>query len=242
MQTQLLTRSAQLLDTVSGYDQVLVITHDNPDPDAIASGWSLKWLVERKLGIPTRLIGGGGIVRAENRQMVKLLDAPIELVQDYYHVDQTAAILVDCGYGASNHLLADTGLRPVGVVDHHQCGRATGAASLQGPAQTRRGDRDHCRQLPPRAAPRAASGVGHGIALRDPHGDQRRRDVAQPAGSVGYFLVDALCRSHPARRDRERTPAAGLLRRRGTGSAKCLHLRRCGPVFSAAGGRCGIGR
>lgn len=123
MQTQVLTRSAQLLDTVSGFQHVLVITHDNPDPDAIASGWSLKWLIERKLAIPSRLIGGGAIVRAENRQMVKLLGAPIELIQDFYHVDQTAAILVDCGYGSSNHLLADTGLRPVGVVDHHQFGR-----------------------------------------------------------------------------------------------------------------------
>ena len=125
MHTQLLTRSAQLLDTVSGFEGVLVITHDNPDPDAVASGWSLKWLIEQKLALPTRLIGGGGIARAENRQMVKLLAAPIELVEGYHPVDRTAAILVDCGFGASNHLLADSGLRPVGVVDHHRCGRSS---------------------------------------------------------------------------------------------------------------------
>jgi nanoRNase/pAp phosphatase (c-di-AMP/oligoRNAs hydrolase) len=123
MQTQLLTRSAQLLDTVSGSERVLAITHDNPDPDAIASGWALKCLIERKAGVPTRLVGAGGIVRAENRQMVKLLQAPIELVQDLEHMEGVAAFLVDCGYGASNHLLADSGLRPTGVIDHHSCGR-----------------------------------------------------------------------------------------------------------------------
>lgn len=119
MKTQLLTRSAQLLDTVSAYESALVITHDNPDPDAIASGWSVKWLFERQLGLPTRLIGGGGIVRAENRQLVRLLQAPIELVQDLAPLAQGAAILVDCGYGATNHLLASSGLRPLAVIDHH---------------------------------------------------------------------------------------------------------------------------
>ena len=51
-------RSTRLLNALDGYERVLVVTHDNPDPDAIASGWGLCWLIREKLGKPTRLIGG----------------------------------------------------------------------------------------------------------------------------------------------------------------------------------------
>jgi nanoRNase/pAp phosphatase (c-di-AMP/oligoRNAs hydrolase) len=105
---------------MAGYEQVLVVTHDYPDPDAIASGWALRWLITEKLGKPVRLIGGGAIVRAENRHMVKLLVPPIELV-DEIEVDQrTATVLVDCSSTMSNHLLSNCRLQPIAVIDHHE--------------------------------------------------------------------------------------------------------------------------
>ncbi len=113
------TRSSRLLGILSDFDRVLVITHDNPDPDAIASGWAIRWMVESKLGIPTRLYAGGGIVRAENRHMVQLLKPPIELVDTIDITKDTAAILVDCEFTAENHLLAKSSARPVAVIDHH---------------------------------------------------------------------------------------------------------------------------
>jgi nanoRNase/pAp phosphatase (c-di-AMP/oligoRNAs hydrolase) len=112
-------RSSRLLGVLSDFKSVLIITHDNPDPDAIASGWAVQWLVQSKLGIRTRLIGGGGIVRAENRQMVQLLQPPIELLDTVEVSEDTAAVLVDCEYAADNHLLSNSSVRPVAVVDHH---------------------------------------------------------------------------------------------------------------------------
>jgi nanoRNase/pAp phosphatase (c-di-AMP/oligoRNAs hydrolase) len=113
-------RSTRLLNAMAGYEQVLVVTHDYPDPDAIASGWALRWLITEKLGKPVRLIGGGAIVRAENRHMVKLLVPPIELV-DEIEVDQrTATVLVDCSSTMSNHLLSNCRLQPIAVIDHHE--------------------------------------------------------------------------------------------------------------------------
>jgi nanoRNase/pAp phosphatase (c-di-AMP/oligoRNAs hydrolase) len=113
-------RSTRLLIALANYEQVFVVTHDNPDPDAIASGWGLRWMIGEKLARPARLIGGGAIVRAENRHMVKLLNPPIELV-DEIQVDQgTATVLVDCSSTASNHLLGSAGVRPIAVIDHHQ--------------------------------------------------------------------------------------------------------------------------
>ncbi len=113
-------RSTRLLAALTDYEQVMVVTHDNPDPDAIASGWGLCWMIGEKLGKPARLIGGGAIVRAENRYMVKLLNPPIELVDEIEVGERTAAILVDCSSAASNHLLDSAGVRPIAVVDHHQ--------------------------------------------------------------------------------------------------------------------------
>ncbi len=45
-----LSKSDELLQVLRSYDRVLVVMHDNPDPDAIASGWGVQVLIEEKLG------------------------------------------------------------------------------------------------------------------------------------------------------------------------------------------------
>ena len=117
------SRSDRLLKALSGYRQVLVVTHDNPDPDGMAAGWVLVRLIEEKLGLNARLIGGGDIVRAENRHMVELLKPPIELVRTVECTDETAVILVDCGLGSQNHLFRNNAVKPIAVVDHHETAR-----------------------------------------------------------------------------------------------------------------------
>jgi nanoRNase/pAp phosphatase (c-di-AMP/oligoRNAs hydrolase) len=108
------------LNVLSGFERITIVMHDNPDPDAIATGWAVCTLIEEKLAKPVQLLGGGAIVRAENRHMVDLLMPPIELVS---HLDaggdKTAMILVDCGIGTTNHLATRSGITPVGVIDHH---------------------------------------------------------------------------------------------------------------------------
>lgn len=113
-------RSTRLIETLRQFQQLLIVTHDNPDPDAIASGWAVACLIKERLGRGARLIGGGGIVRAENRHMLKLLNPPIELVDELEIEQGTAAILVDCSSSTANHLLSNTHLKPVAVIDHHE--------------------------------------------------------------------------------------------------------------------------
>lgn len=124
MNTSQLSRSdsSRLLNVLEGYEQVLVVMHDNPDPDAIAAGWGIEVLVRECLGKSVRVIAGGAIVRAENCHMVDLLLPPIELVNDINVDPQTATILVDCGMEATNHLLTRHGITPVGIIDHHRNG------------------------------------------------------------------------------------------------------------------------
>ncbi|MCA9151119.1 MAG: DHH family phosphoesterase [Planctomycetales bacterium] len=114
-----LYRSRRLLHIVGQYEKATIVTHDNPDPDAIATGWALRELITRRIGVPTRLVGGGAIVRAENRYMVELLQPPIELVDRLDFDDRTAIILVDCGIAATHHLLAGRREWPTAVIDHH---------------------------------------------------------------------------------------------------------------------------
>ncbi|MEX0938902.1 MAG: DHH family phosphoesterase [Pirellulales bacterium] len=118
-----LTQSDSFLQALAGYRRFLVITHDNPDPDAIATGWAIHLLIQERLGGNVRLIGGGEIVRAENRHMVDLLEPPIELVRKIEVTTDTATILVDCAAGTTNHLLTREDKVPVVVIDHHQNGR-----------------------------------------------------------------------------------------------------------------------
>ena len=117
------TASARLLDVLDDYEQILVVMHDNPDPDAIASGWGIEVLVRQKLQKPVRVVGGGAIVRAENHHMVDLLCPPIELVDEISVDKNTATILVDCGVEATNQLLTRQGIRPVGIIDQHTIGK-----------------------------------------------------------------------------------------------------------------------
>ena len=114
-----LYRTRRLLHVIGQFDRALIVTHDNPDPDAIATGWALRELITRRIGVPTRLVGGGAIVRAENRYMVELLRPPIELVDRLDFDERTAIILVDCGVSATHHLLAGRREWPTAVIDHH---------------------------------------------------------------------------------------------------------------------------
>ncbi len=111
--------SERFLRTVSRYERVFVVTHDNPDPDALATGWAIVWLIQEKLGKPARLLGGGNILRAENRHMVELLTPPIELVRQIDCPDGTGVVLVDCQSGSQNHIFSGNQVQPAVVIDHH---------------------------------------------------------------------------------------------------------------------------
>ena len=115
-------RSDRLLSVLDEYRETLVIMHNNPDPDAMATGWAVVILAKRRLRKPARLVGRGPILRAENLEFVRLLQPPIELV-DEVDVDEGAAtVLVDCSPGSMNHLLEGE-RTPTAVIDHHESRR-----------------------------------------------------------------------------------------------------------------------
>jgi nanoRNase/pAp phosphatase (c-di-AMP/oligoRNAs hydrolase) len=95
-------------------DRVLILTHNDPDPDALASGLALRSLLRRTR--QTAIIGCmQGVTRPENQRMVKLLDLNYEVIG----ADQLAGFdkiaLVDVQPHYFPGLLPHADL----VIDHH---------------------------------------------------------------------------------------------------------------------------
>lgn len=60
---------------------LLILTHDFPDPDALACAFALSYLAKHCYNINTRIAYGGIIGRAENKEMVKVLKMPVHKVK-----------------------------------------------------------------------------------------------------------------------------------------------------------------
>ncbi len=107
-----------------GRRKLLVLTHDNPDPDSIASAWILGRLA-RRVGVPSVTLGYGGIVgRTENQAMIDVLRVPLKPLGRLEIGSFDAVALVDTQPRAGNNSLP-MDRAPDLVFDHHPCRRAT---------------------------------------------------------------------------------------------------------------------
>ena len=107
------------LRSAAGTGPVLILTHDNPDPDALASGKALAILLKNAWNIPSRLLYSGLVLRAENRALLDLLTPEWEPGDMTADLDQyTSVALVDTQLGAGNNRLP-AGYIPQIVIDHH---------------------------------------------------------------------------------------------------------------------------
>ncbi|MBI5493834.1 MAG: DHH family phosphoesterase [Deltaproteobacteria bacterium] len=111
-------RVAQLLHLAKGKKRALLLTHDNPDPDSLASAWALGQLLEDRAGLECTVAYGGLIGRAENRAMVRLLKIPVMPVHRVKPEEFDVVGLVDTQPEIGNHSLPEVDL-PVICIDHH---------------------------------------------------------------------------------------------------------------------------
>jgi nanoRNase/pAp phosphatase (c-di-AMP/oligoRNAs hydrolase) len=107
------------LKNAAGSGPVLILTHDNPDPDALAAGKALATLLKDAWDIPSRLLYSGLVLRAENRALLELLTPewePGDSPEDWGQYSSVA--LVDTQPGAGNNRLPGD-MIPQIVIDHH---------------------------------------------------------------------------------------------------------------------------
>lgn len=102
-----------------GPGPVLIVTHDSPDPDALAAGMALAFLFKKAWDIDSRLMYCGLVARAENQAMLRLLATEWEYVDNFGDLSvYTGIVLVDSQPGAGNNSLPE-GVLPAVVIDHH---------------------------------------------------------------------------------------------------------------------------
>lgn len=111
------------LTDLTAYNHIVIQAHDNPDADAVGSGYAL-YRYFLSLGREVRLVYGGSslISKSNLKLMIEELDIPIE------HIDSLDCpellITVDCQYGQGNVTHFDAA--QTAVIDHHDTGMASG--------------------------------------------------------------------------------------------------------------------
>jgi len=109
---------ADLLRVLERPGPLLILPHDNPDPDAMASAAALKYLVAEILKKEAHIVLGGIVGRAENRAMRTYLNITLVPVSEVRFEGDVQIALVDTQPGRSNNSLPD-GVVPTVVIDHH---------------------------------------------------------------------------------------------------------------------------
>jgi len=98
--------------------KVLIITHDNPDPDGLASAYALKYLLYAKWRVGSLIAYGGLIGRAENAALIKHLKIEARHISGVNVRDFSVVALVDTQPGTGNNPLSRA-VEPEIVIDHH---------------------------------------------------------------------------------------------------------------------------
>ncbi len=111
-------RLADLKAVLQGGGNLLILTHDNPDPDALASAFALLKLAESFDGVSGRIAFGGLVGRAENRTMIRELSLPVTPTRYVSFEDVDLIALVDTQPGTKNNSLPDVEKAAI-VIDHH---------------------------------------------------------------------------------------------------------------------------
>lgn len=98
------------------FKDIVIQCHDNPDADAIASGYGI-YLYLKDHGKKSRLLySGSPAIRKSNLvKMVDVLEIPLEYVQEV--PEQDLLITVDCQYGQKN--VTRFPAKEIAVIDHH---------------------------------------------------------------------------------------------------------------------------
>lgn len=109
------------LQDLDKYDPITIQCHDNPDADAIASGYGLYCYFQSKGKNVSLVYSGRNVIQKSNLTlMLELLAIPIEYIPVTEEPVYRPGLLItaDCQYGAGNvtRINADT----IAIIDHHQ--------------------------------------------------------------------------------------------------------------------------
>lgn len=108
----------KILADIKSKRKVLIVTHNNPDPDTIAAAFGLKNLLYAKLKKRCTIAYSGIIGRAENRELIKSCGIDMYLSSMLNFIRYDYLIVVDTQPNAGN-VTIPKGFFPYVVIDHH---------------------------------------------------------------------------------------------------------------------------
>lgn len=108
--------AAKFKRTLTKADEVSILMHPNPDPDAMAAAFGVKKIAEW-IGVQTQLCYSGQIRHQENRAFITVLD--LELTQINSRDDLTGDALVLVDHNNPRGFDGAESLTPTIVIDHH---------------------------------------------------------------------------------------------------------------------------
>ncbi len=108
--------------------RLLILTHDHPDPDSLASAWALAHLAKGLCRTRARIVYGGKIGRRENRMMAERLAIPAYPIRPGEVEDWPLVALVDTQPPFKNNRFPSRRRKPEMIIDHHPRHSRTEAA------------------------------------------------------------------------------------------------------------------
>ncbi len=111
--------SIGVIEWLRGKGAILIVTHDHPDPDALAAAFALQHLILVKTGQEATIAFGGVVGRRENLVMVHELGIKSKPIDDLDLDSFNAVCMVDTQPGTGNNSYP-IDRRVDLVIDHHQ--------------------------------------------------------------------------------------------------------------------------
>lgn len=110
------------LTDLHSFDQIVIQVHDDPDADAVGSGYAL-YRYFKALRKDVRIVYGGRntISKSNMKLLISELEIPLEYVQQLEAPE--LLITVDCQYGQGNVQRFEA--QNIAMIDHHSTGKIT---------------------------------------------------------------------------------------------------------------------
>lgn len=99
------------------FNRIVIQCHDNPDADAIASGYGL-YLYFKEQGKDVSLVYGGRTAVRKSNLVIMIDELKIPIVHCHSIEDVDLLITVDCQYGEGNVSHFDA--KEIAIIDHHR--------------------------------------------------------------------------------------------------------------------------
>lgn len=119
VRTETLNSLARMEALLPPRGRVLILPHNYPDPDALASAAAMELLLAKRFGLRGQIVFSGEVSRAENKELLRHFKYRWKLLEQFREpAKRLPCVLVDT-VPWSRNVTVPNFARPIVVVDHH---------------------------------------------------------------------------------------------------------------------------